>query len=393
MIAFMREVSPRLDRCELTHVPRSPIDVKLARKQHERYAEILGELGIKVEFLPALPEQPDGVFVEDTAVLLPEVLIIARPGAASRIAELDSVVQTLALHRPLQSIVDAATLDGGDVMRVRGTIFVAESRRTNTDGITQLRETTLPFGYEVRPVTVRECLHLKSACTFIPPHFVVANPAWIDPTVFGNVVVLPVDEKEPSGANTLTLGRTTLVSASFPKTEKRLREAGITTKRVEISEFEKAEGGLTCLSLILEHRTAKRSANGNGLKMIQVSGVPLPDGHCSQGIAHNGLIYVSPQRAFDPATGRSRRLTADQQTEQAIRNALLVLTAAGSSLAHVLRTTIYVADPKHLPRVDAAYAKMFGAHRPTRAVVVNGALPAGILVEIEVVAAAGDDAP
>lgn len=393
MIAFMREVSPRLDRCELTHVPRSPIDVKLACKQHAQYAEVLDELGVKVEFLPALPEHPDGVFVEDAAVPLPEVVIIAQPGAASRIAELDSVVQTLARRRPLQSIVDAGTLDGGDVLRVGRTLFVGESQRTNADGIRQLRETTLPFGYEVRPVSVRACLHLKSACTFIPPHFVVANPAWIDTAVFGNVVVMPVDDKEPLGANTLTLGQTTLVSASFPKTEKRLRNAGISTRRVEISEFEKAEGGLTCLSLVLDSRAAKLSANGIGIKTIQVSGVPPPDGHFSHAIAHNGIVYVSPQRAFDPASGRAHRQSVDEQTEHAIRNLSLVLKAAGSSLARVLRTTIYVADPKHLSRIDAVYARMFGAHRPPRAIVVNEALPAGVLFEIDAIAAVGDETP
>jgi len=254
MIGFLRAVSPHLEKCELTHVARGKIDVRLARKQHDGYGDALRELGVQVERVPPLPEQADGVFIEDTAVLLPEVSIVARPGAGSRRAEIDSVIRALRRHRPLQSIAETGTLDGGDVLRIEGTIYVAESPRTNANGIAQLREITAAFGYEVRTVTTRNCLHLKTACTFIPPHFLVANPAWIDVAAFGNLAIVSVDETEPMGANTLTLGRATLVSGTFPKTEKRLREAGISTRRVDISEFEKAEGGLTCLSLILETR-------------------------------------------------------------------------------------------------------------------------------------------
>src|SRR5205823_542866 len=128
------------------------------------------------------------------------------------------ILGTLGQHRPVQSIVDPGTLDGGDVLKIGRTIYVAESRRTNVEGVGQLREIVAAHGYDVKPVHVHECLHLKSACTFIPPHFLVANPAWIDPTAFGNFTVIPVDEKEPFGANTVTIGQTTLVSASCPKT-------------------------------------------------------------------------------------------------------------------------------------------------------------------------------
>ncbi len=387
MIGFLREVSPHLEKCELTHAPRSRIDVKLARKQHASYAEALRELGVQVEMVPPLPEQADGVFIEDTAVLLPEVSIIARPGAASRISEIDSVVQTLGQHRPLQSIAEPGTLDGGDVLRIGHTIYVAESKRTNTEGIAQLREIAASAGYEVRTVATRDCLHLKTACTFVPPHFLVANSAWIDVTVFGHLAIIPVDEKEPTGANTLTLGRTTLVSAVCPKTEKRLREAGIATRRVDISEFEKAEGGLTCLSLILESRAATAAAGEIALKSLQVADVPAPTGHASQAIVQGGFVFVSPQPPFDPAARRTSRLSAEEQAEQAIRNLSAILTAAGSSLALVVRTTIHVADLKHLPRIEAAYRRMFGAHRPARAIIANGALPSGVLVEIEAVAA------
>lgn len=387
MIGFLREVSPHLEKCELTHAPRSKIDVKLARKQHAGYAEALRELGVRVEMVPPLPEQADGVFIEDTAVLLPEVSIIARPGATSRISEIDSVTQTLAQHRPLQSIAEPGTLDGGDVLRIGRTLYVAESRRTNAEGITQLREIAASVGYEVRTVTTRDCLHLKTACTFIPPHFLAVNPAWIDAKAFENLSIIAVDEKEALGANTLTVGRTTLVSAASPKSEKRLREAGISTRRIDISEFEKAEGGLTCLSLILEPRGPSRAVNEIAVKSIHVADMPAPAGHASQAIIHGGFVFVSPLPPFDLGARRAPRPSAEEQTEQAIRNLSAILTAAGTSLAGVVRTTLHVSDAKHLPRIEVAYRRMFGTHRPTRSVIVNGALPAGVLIEIEAIAA------
>ena len=255
MIAFLREVSPRLEGCELMHVARRPIDLKLARTQHAQYAKVLGELGVTVEFVPALSEQPDGVFVEDTAVLLPELALIGRPGAASRVPEVETIAAVLAHYPPVHRIGGDATLDGGDVLPIGRTLFVGRSGRTNAGGIAALAKIVEPFGYVVHAVEIDGCMHLKTACTFVPPHFLVTNTSWVQPTAFGDLSVIPVDESDPFSANTLTLAGTTLVSASCPRTELRLREAGIATRRVEISEFEKAEGGLTCLSLMLEPRS------------------------------------------------------------------------------------------------------------------------------------------
>jgi dimethylargininase len=387
MIGFLREVSPNLEKCELTHMARRPIDGARAIEQHRGYAKALEDLGVQIERVPALPEQADGVFVEDVAVLLPEVAVIARPGAQSRLPEISSTTQALGQHRPVQSIVEPATLDGGDVLRIGRVLYVAESSRTNAEGLAQLRGIVQPFGYEMRVVQVRDCLHLKSACTFIPPRHLLVNPAWIDTTGFQNLVVISVDEKEPFAANTLTIGRTTLVSASFPKTEKRLREAGLTTRRVDVSEFEKAEGGLTCLSLILEPRSTKSDARENTITPILAGGVPKPAGHVSSAIAHQGVIYVSPQMPFDPTAARRRRASAAEQVEHAIGNLSAVLAAAGSSLDCVLRATVHVAEAKYAAQIEEAYARSFGRHRPARAVIVNGALPTGVSVAIEAVAA------
>src|SRR5581483_1684166 len=204
---------------------------------------------------------------------------------------------------------------------------------------------------------------------------------WIDASAFSEFTVINVDEKEPFAANTLTVGQTTLVSASYPKTEKRLRNAGISTRRIDISEFEKAEGGLTSLSLTLEARSAKAAGRRYAeLKTIKAGGVPAPTGHCSQAVVHGGLVYVSPQRAFAADTPPTRRMAFEEQVEQSIKNLSLVLAASGSGLDHVLRSTIHLADPKYAGRLEPVYARMFGQHRPTRTITANRALPAGILI-------------
>ncbi len=387
MIALLREVSPRLDRCELTHLTRTRISVPLARKQHAAFVKVLKELGVEPEFVPALPDQPDSVFVEDTALLLPEVALVARLGAASRSREVDGVVPVLAQYRPVQRIGGSGTLDGGDVLRIGHTLFVGQSARTNEDGIGMLKEIVEPFGYEVRTVEIRDCAHLKTACTFVPPRFLIVNPTWVQPALFDNLTIIPVDETEPFAANTLTIRGTTLVSGSCPKTEKRLREAGITTLSVDVSEFEKAEGGLTCLCLVLEPRRINDSMGAAGLRTIHVPGALAPAGHASQAIVHGGLVYVSPQLPFDPAPGHSRRIPVEEQAELALRNLVSILVAAGSALPRVLHTTVHVADPKLVERMEPAYARAFGGHRPTRAVITNSSLPPGVLVQIEATAA------
>lgn len=390
MIGFLREVSPNLDKCELTHVARTKIDVRRAVEQHRAYAKVLEELGVRIEHVAALPDHADGVFVEDAAVLLPEVAIVARSGAKSRLPELASIIQALGQHRPLESIVAPATLDGGDVLRVGRTLYVAESRRTNAEGITQLRDIVRSFGYEVMSVQVRDCLHLKSACTFIPPRYLLANPAWVDGAQFRNLAVIPVDASEPFAANTLTIGGTTLISASFPTTEKRLREAGIATRVVEIAEFEKAEAGVTCLSLLMEPRSAKTAATDSGFAVVETPAALRSAGHVSPAIVHQGIVYVSPLPLVAPTPGRKNRPAVEEQMQHAIEKLWEVLNAAGSSSERVLRTTIHLTDAKHAECIEPIYARAFGQHRPTRAIIVNGALPNGLLVQIEAVAAVSD---
>jgi dimethylargininase len=251
MVALVRDVSPRLPDCELTHLTREAIDLDRARAQHAAYCHALAGLGARVEPLPALPDAPDGVFVEDTAVVVDELAVICRPGVASRRQETATMAGALAAFRPVRHLPSDACLEGGDVMQVGRRVYVGRSGRTNAAGIEALRAHLEPFGYRVEGVDLDGCLHLKTACTFVPPDLVVVNPAWIDPAVFTGLTVLTVPREEPFGANTLTLGGVTLVGAAFPGTAARLQAHGIRTQAVDLSELAKAEGALTCSSVIL----------------------------------------------------------------------------------------------------------------------------------------------
>jgi len=251
MLALVREVSPQLLRCELTHLERAAIDAPRAVAQHRGYTQALEALGSTLEWLPPLPQCPDGVFVEDTAVPLPEIAVITRPGAASRRGETASVAAALEHHRPVARILEPGCLDGGDVLRIGRTLHVGVSGRTNEAGVAQLAQLLRPFGYRIEKLALAGCLHLKSAASFIPPDVLLLNPAWVDAAGFGGLHVIAVDEREPHAANTLTIDGTTLVSAAYPHTCHRLGAAGVRTRTVDVSELHKAEGGLTCMSLLL----------------------------------------------------------------------------------------------------------------------------------------------
>lgn len=251
MLAFVRELSPRLEHCELSFLERVSIDGARARRQHQAYVAALQELGCKVQWLAPLPEHADGTFVEDTAVITPELTVITRPGAVSRRAEVDSVAAALEAHAPLARVREPGTLEGGDVLTIGRAVFVGSSARTNAAGVAQLREALAPFGYRVQSVAMQGCLHLKSAATFIPPDLLLVNPEWADPEAFGQARILTVAPAEPFGANTLTLAGVTLVSADYPQTQSRLESAGVRTRVLEVGELHKAEAALTCMSLIL----------------------------------------------------------------------------------------------------------------------------------------------
>jgi dimethylargininase len=248
--ALTRAVPPSVNRCELTHVAREVIDLARAEAQHAEYEEALRRAGCLVEHLPALPDLPDSVFVEDAAVVLDEVAVITRPGAASRRPETETVAAALARYRPLVSIEEPGTLDGGDVLVVGRRVWVGAGGRTNLDGVRQLERHLAPHGYVVRGVEARGCLHLKSAATRVSDSAVLVNPSWADPSTFPPLEVIEIDPGEPFAANALLVGTTLLFGAAHRHTAAHLRARGINVTPVDLSELAKAEGALTCCSLI-----------------------------------------------------------------------------------------------------------------------------------------------
>jgi dimethylargininase len=250
-VALTREVSPAITRCELVHLERRPIDVELARAQHRTYEAALRGEGCRVRTLPAEADLPDSVFVEDTAVVFDEVAVVTRPGAESRRPETAAVAAALAEYRPLVTIAAPGTMDGGDVLVIGRTVFVGATDRTNRAAIDQLRAALAPHGYRVEAVPVRGCLHLKSAATLVAPDTVLCNPRWVAPETFTGVRVLEVADGEPGAANGLRVGERVIYPAGFPKTAARLAAQGIALLTVNVSELQKAEGAVTCCSLLL----------------------------------------------------------------------------------------------------------------------------------------------
>lgn len=248
--AITRDVSPALDGCELSFVHREPIDVARAQKQHAEYQRVLASLGCRLLPLPAEPAWPDSVFVEDVAIVLDEVAVMTRPGALSRRAEVASVANALQQHRSLLMIEAPGTLDGGDVLRIGRTLYVGQSDRSNAAGITQLRELLAGYGYRVDGVITHGCLHLKSAVTALTDDCVLLQPDWVDRKYFAGFRVIEVDPAEAHAANVLRIGDALIMPSSFPRTRQRLIDAGFQVTAVDVSELQKAEGAVTCCSLV-----------------------------------------------------------------------------------------------------------------------------------------------
>jgi len=250
--AITREVSPALAACELSFVERSPIDVARAQAQHAAYCRALEALGCEVIRLPAESAFADSVFVEDVALAFDEVAIATRPGAESRREEGAAVLEVLGSLRPLLRIEAPGTLDGGDVLRIGKRVFVGVSARSNAEGRAQLRALLAPFGYRVTDVATRDCLHLKSAVTQVADDAVLINPAWLaDASPFADYTRIEIDPAEEHAANAVRIGAALLYPDCFPKTLQRLRAAGIAVTTVDVSELQKAEGAVTCCSIVL----------------------------------------------------------------------------------------------------------------------------------------------
>jgi dimethylargininase len=254
LTALTRDISPAITRCELTHRKREAIDLALARAQHAAYEACLRDAGCRVERLDAGADMPDAVFIEDTAIVFDEVAIITRPGAASRRVETAGVAAALRQYRPLHRMEAPAAADGGDVLVVGRQLFVGRSSRTNDAGIDDLRRVLTPYGYGVTAVAVKGCLHLKSAATTVGENLLLVNPEWLPSGAFARFDRIDVHPDEPLAANALRIRDEVIYPTAFPRTLERLQTRGVRTHTVDASEVAKAEGAVTCCSLIFESK-------------------------------------------------------------------------------------------------------------------------------------------
>ena len=249
-IAITRQVSPAINQCELTHIAREPIDYERARAQHKQYEDALRSLGMDVISLDAEPDLPDSVFVEDVALVLDECAIMLNPGASSRRPEVASVEKALSPYREIFRIQPPGTVDGGDILTVGQTVYVGISSRSTEDAIEQMKVILEPRSYQVRAVRVTGCLHLKSAVTQVSEDTLLVNPEWVSKDDFPGMQFIEIDPSEPYAANAVLVDGTIIYPSSFPKTQAKLEAAGIRMIIVDADELAKAEGAVTCCSLI-----------------------------------------------------------------------------------------------------------------------------------------------
>lgn len=251
-IAITRAVSRTLGDCELTHLVRQSIDIGKAIAQHQEYERALAECGASVLSLPALDEHPDAVFVEDPAIVLDEIAVMATMGAESRRGERPTLASALARFRPVVHMQLPGKLEGGDVLRMGRNLFVGLSGRSDHAGISQLAGILRSHNYTVTPVELRDCLHLKSAVTAIGPETLLINRNRLDTAPLSGYQFLDVPPSEPAGANALRIHDTVLLPSAYPATADMLRRAGFPVRELDLSELLKAESGVTCSSLVFE---------------------------------------------------------------------------------------------------------------------------------------------
>jgi dimethylargininase len=248
--ALVRRPSPRLAEGLLTHIERSPVDADAAMKQWDGYVRAFVDAGWRVVEVEPAPDQPDSVFVEDTVVVYGDLAVIARSGAVERRAESHGTEKAVAgLGYRVAHIEAPGVLDGGDVLQHGGTIYVGQSGRTNADGIRQLADQLAPFGATVIVVPLTKALHLKSTVTALSDGTIIGyEPVVDDPSVFPSFLAVP----EEPGAHVVLLGDgKLLMSSAAPQTAELLRARGYEPVLVDIGEFEKLEGCVTCLSVRL----------------------------------------------------------------------------------------------------------------------------------------------
>jgi dimethylargininase len=251
LVALTHLPSPRMGDAIRSFIDIEPIDVALATEQHAAYRAALTRCGAHVVVLDANLTLPDCVFIEDTAVVLDEVAILTSMGAKARAKEPEAIGRALAGYRREVATIDApSTLEGGDVLRVGRTLYVGKSTRTNDAGIQSLTATAARFGYTVRVVRVDGYLHLKTVCTALPDGRLLLNPHAVEMRDLDGVATCAVDGREPTAANVALVNGRIVAALSNPRTVAALIKEGFDVEVVDLSEFAKAEGSVTCLSLL-----------------------------------------------------------------------------------------------------------------------------------------------
>jgi len=224
-------------------------DYDLIMEQHRAYVTALRSLGLEVDILQSLPDFPDAYFVEDVAVVTPEIAVITNPGALERAGEAQHIEAVLSRYRPLTRIQTPGTLDGGDVMQVGKQFFIGVSDRTNAEGAKQLGQILGQYGYQWTLVPVSGGLHLKSDISYIGRNSLLISKTLAKSYVFANYDRIIVNEDETYAANSLLVNEQIIMPKGFPRTKRKLEEAGFDIIELETSEMQKMDGGLSCMSL------------------------------------------------------------------------------------------------------------------------------------------------
>jgi len=246
--ALVRPVPESYDHCVRSN--REGIDVALTKKQHAKYCRTLEELGLKLISVSADNTLPDSCFVEDTAVILGEKAIVCNMKVKSRVRETVEVARALEKLKETHYIKPPATIDGGDVLKVEDTVFVGLTSRTDLHAVEQLDRILAKSDFKIVPVKVHNVLHLKSACTYLGDNHVVVAEGYFDTDLLGNCKKIVVPKGEEYAADCLAVNGTVMVAKGYPETRRLIEEASFSTKELDVSEFRKGDGALTCLSIL-----------------------------------------------------------------------------------------------------------------------------------------------
>ncbi len=251
-LALLREVSPSFADAIVAHGGRRP-DVDLAIEQHSRYRAAIEAAGYEVEVLSGDSDHPDCVFIEDTAVVVGDIAVATRPGAEARRGEVGPVATRLSELREVMTVEAPGTLDGGDVMIIGGTVYVGRSARSNEDGIAQLAGMAGTQGMPLVSVPVSDVLHFKSGVLPVSHDTVVVTPGTVDETLLEGLRIVHEPEHERHRFSALPLADgTLLVTANAPDTTTMLTDLGLRPVPIDVSEIQAADGGLTCMSILIE---------------------------------------------------------------------------------------------------------------------------------------------